>query len=84
MQGTHAKKLYKWLELNPAHYARWVKENITENPYADENEYSPLKEKTSSKGGRPTADYKISASLAKKISMAANSERGEQARNYFL
>lgn len=81
---TTARKLYQWLELNPAHYARWAKENITENPYADESEYSPLKAKTSSRGGRPTADYKISASLAKKISMAANSERGEQARTYFL
>lgn len=81
---TTAKKLYDWLELNPAHYARWAKENITENPFADENEFSPLKAKTSNKGGRPTEDYKITASLAKRISMATKSERGEQARNYFI
>lgn len=76
--------MYDWLELNPAHYARWAKENITENPFADENEFSPLKAKTSNKGGRPTEDYKITASLAKRISMATKSERGEQARNYFI
>lgn len=81
---TTAKKLYDWLELNPAHYARWAKDNITENPFADENEFSPLKAKTSKKGGRPTEDYKITASLAKRISMADKSERGEQARNYFI
>lgn len=81
---TTAKKLYEWLELNPAHYARWVKENITENPFADENEFSPFKAKTSSKGGRPTEDYKITASLAKRISMATKSDRGEDARKYFL
>lgn len=81
---TTARKLYEWLELNPAHYARWAKENITENPFADENEFSPLKAKTSNKGGRPTEDYKITASLAKRISMATKSERGEQARNYFI
>lgn len=81
---TTAKKLYEWLELDPTHYSRWVKDNVTENPYADENEFSPFKAKTSSKGGRPTEDYKITASLAKKISMAAKSERGEQARNYFI
>lgn len=81
---TTARKLYEWLELNPTHYARWAKENITENPFADENEFSPLKVKTSNKGGRPTEDYKITASLAKRISMATKSERGEQARNYFI
>lgn len=81
---TTAKKLYAWLELNPAHYARWVKENVTENPYAEKYEYSPFVVKTSKNGGRPTEDYKITASLAKRISMASKSERGEDARKYFL
>lgn len=81
---TTAKKLYEWLERDPSHYARWIKENITENPFAEENEYSPFKAKTSKKGGRPTEDYKISASLAKRISMADKSERGESARIYFI
>lgn len=81
---TTAKKLYEWLELTPSHYSRWVKDNITENPYADENEFTPCRAKTSKQGGRPTEDYRISASLAKKISMATKSERGEEARNYFL
>ena len=54
---TTAKKLYKWLELNPAHYARWVKENITENPSAVVIEYSPFNAITSSTGGRPSAEY---------------------------
>lgn len=81
---TTAKKLYDWLELDPSHYARWIKDNITENPFAEKDEYSPFKAKTSKKGGRPTEDYKITASLAKRISMADKSERGEQARNYFI
>ena len=34
---TTAKKLYEFLELNPAHYARWCRTNITENEFADEN-----------------------------------------------
>lgn len=79
---TTAKKLYEWLELDPTHYSRWCKRNITENPYADENEYSPL---MASKGrGNFANDYKISATLAKKISMTANSERGNIARDYFI
>ena len=83
---TTAKKLYKWLELDESHYARWVSTNILENPFAEEGtEYSPLKAKTPSElGGRPTTDYRLSASFAKKLAMTAHSERGEQARIYFL
>lgn len=81
---TTARKLYEWLELNPANYSRWIRDNITENPYAEENEFSSFMMKTSKQGGRPTEDYKITASLAKKISMASKSERGEDARKYFL
>ena len=32
-----ARKLYAFLELNPAHYARWFKSNITDNEFAEEN-----------------------------------------------
>lgn len=81
---TTARKLYAWLELNPAHYARWVKDCITDNPYAEKNEFSPLEVKTSKRGGRPTEDYRITASLAKRISMATKSDCGEEARKYFL
>ena len=46
---TTAKKLYKWLELDEGNYARWVKTNILENPFAEEGiEYSSLTKKTPS------------------------------------
>lgn len=81
---TTSKKLYAWLELNPAHYARWVKDNIVENPFAEQNEFSPLMVKTSKEGGRPSQDYKIYVSLAKKIAMASHCEKGNAARDYFI
>ena len=81
---TTARKLYTWLDLNPAHYARWAKENITENPFAEENEFSPLMVKTSREGGRPSQDYKIHVKLAKKIAMASHCEKGNAARDYFI
>ena len=77
----------EWLELNPTHYARWVKVNILENPYAEEgHDFSPLKAKSPNDTimGRPTTDYRISASFAKKLAMTTRSARGEQARIYFL
>lgn len=81
---TTSRKLYFWLYENGSHYAKWLKENVIENPFAEENEFSPILRKPQKQGGRPTEDYKITASLAKRISMADKSERGEQARNYFI
>lgn len=83
---TTAKKLYEFLGMDLKNYSRWVRKNITENQFAEENvdywvffphDGNPL-------GGRPTQDYKLSASFAKKLSMMARSEKGEQARQYFV
>ena len=82
---TTAKKLYEWLELDETHYSRWLKMNILENPYADEGkDYSPNVASKSRGRGQFATDYKLSASFAKKLAMSAKSERGEQARIYFL
>lgn len=35
---TTARKLYEFLEMDASHYSRWVKTNITDNPFAIENE----------------------------------------------
>ena len=83
---TTARKLYEWLELDPGNYSRWVKVNILENPFAEEGvDFSSCKRK-SRKGvmGRPSNDYRITATFAKKLAMTCPTERGEQARIYFL
>jgi len=61
--------------------------NIVENRFAEENrdwfsinmnvdrnKYNP----------KPTQDYYLTASFAKKLCMTSNSPRGEQARDYFI
>lgn len=80
---TTAKKLYEFLELDESHYSRWVKVNILENPFAEENEYSPLKA-SKKRRGNVSLDYRITATLAKKLSMMCKTEKGEQARDYFI
>ena len=83
---TTARKLYYFLGMDNKNYSRWCKNNITENEFAEENvdywvfvinEENPL-------GGRPTVDYRLSASFAKKLSMQSKTVKGEQARQYFL
>ena len=81
---TTAKKLYNFLELDKKNYARWCKSNITENEFAEENhDYFPfvINEEC---GGQATTDFKLTSSFAKKLSMTAKTEKGEQAREYFV
>lgn len=81
---TTAKKLYAFLGLNPAHYARWAKNNISNNQFAIKNvDFEPFTINGEC-GGQATKDYKLSSEFAKKLAMASNSPRGEEARDYFI
>lgn len=83
--NTTAKKLYEFLELDPTHYSRWYKKNITENEFAEENidfwalaingerDFNP----------NPTQDFKLSSKFARKLSAKGNGEKAELARDYF-
>lgn len=82
---TTARKLYEFLEMDKSHYSRWVKTNITENEFATENEdyfYSPSMANENNRGNFAD-DYKLTAHFAKKLSVKGNSEKAEQAREYF-
>lgn len=83
---TTALNLYKFLELNPSHFSRWCTKNIKNNKFATENEdYTVLAiDGENPLGGRPKTDYKLTADFAKKLSMTGNTEKHEQARQYFI
>lgn len=84
---TLASTLYNFLELNPSHFARWCKRNIVDNSFSAKNtDYIQftINGENSKVGGRPKLDYKLTANFAKKLSMTGNTERHEQARNYFI
>ena len=83
---TTAKKLYSFLELNHSQYARWCRNNITDNNFAEKGvDYEVLDIYVeNSKGGRPTQDYILTTTFAKKLAMASNSAKGDQAREYFI
>lgn len=83
---TTAKRLYEFLELDKSQYARWCRNNILNNKFAEEGaDYWVFDSCVENlKGGRPTQDYKLTASFAKKLAMVSGGERGEEAREYFL
>lgn len=81
---TTARKLYEFLEMDKSHYSRWYKQNIIDNAFAAENEdYFPFAINGEC-GGQASKDAKLTADFAKKLSMTAKNEKGEEARNYFV
>ena len=84
---TTASKLYAFLELLPSNFARWCTKNIVNNKFATENEdyiVFVVENENPKLGGRPKTDYKLTSEFAKKLSMTGNTEKHEQARNYFI
>lgn len=83
---TTASKLYSFFELDITHFSRWCRKNIVNNKFATENEdyvILAINGDNSSKG-RPKTDYKLTSEFAKKLSMTGNTEKHEQARDYFI
>jgi anti-repressor protein len=76
-QVCSARETYIALGLDASQWARWYKTNITNNPYAIENEDWALLDMMSktSDGGRPTQDFAITIDFAKRIAMMAKTEK---------
>lgn len=85
---TTASKLYSFLELAPSNFARWCNKNIVKNKFATEKKdyfsFIIQEERNKHKNPKPKTDYKLTSEFAKKLSMTGNSERHEQARDYFI
>lgn len=82
---TTASNLYDFLKLHPAHFSDWCRRNIKNNKFAIENEdYIPFTVESERHNPKPKIDYKITSDFAKKLSMTGNTERHEQARQYFI
>lgn len=80
------KNLYEFLQLDKSHYTQWCKNNIIDNGFAEiGTDYQVFAMRSENPlGGRPTTEYKLTPSFAKKLAMMSHSERGEEARNYFI
>lgn len=83
---TTARKLYEFLGMDSRNYSRWARNNIIENEFAEENVdyWAFVVNDERNYNPKPTQDYKLSSGFAKKLSMMSKSEKGEQARQYFV
>ncbi|MEN6618170.1 MAG: antA/AntB antirepressor family protein [Rikenellaceae bacterium] len=79
---TTARKLYEFLELAKGQFSRWAKSNITDNQFAEEGvDYEGFDIDVE---GNIVKDYNLTAAFAKKLSITAKNQKGEQARDYFI
>ena len=84
-KAVSARELYERLGYDLSQWARWYKKNIETNQFAVENEdWIGFDIMSSSNNGIPTKDFILSIDFAKKLSMLARTEKGEQMRNYFI
>lgn len=83
-QVVSARELYDALGFNSAHWAKWYNKNILKNQFAIEDvDYTALTlgvnvNKTEKK------DFALTLDFAKKLSMMARTDKGDQVRDYFL
>lgn len=81
-QTVSARTLYEYLGMNLAHWKRWSKKNILENGFYKENE--DWQGFALMVNGNEVQDFEVSIDFAKEISMMARTEKGNDARKYFI
>lgn len=81
-QTVSAKVLYDFLEYDKSQWSRWYKKNIEEDSFFNEGaDYIPLDIMSN---GNETKDFQLTIEMAKELSMMARTEKGKQARQYFI
>nr|DAG88294.1 MAG TPA: AntA/AntB antirepressor [Herelleviridae sp.] len=84
LQTVNARELHAFLEVGKV-FAAWIQERIAQYGFVEHQDYEVFsKSGKNSKGGRPTSEYAISIDMAKELAMVERTEKGKQARQYFI
>ncbi|MBU2762355.1 antA/AntB antirepressor family protein [Acidithiobacillus caldus] len=82
--AVNARDLHAFL-MNRDKFATWIKDRIAQYGFIENHDFigfSEVSEKP--KGGRPSKDYLLTLDMAKELAMVERTERGRQARRYFI
>jgi phage anti-repressor protein len=83
-QTVDARQLHVWLNVG-RDFSTWVKEQVESCRLLEGRDFEVIPETGGNPaGGRPRIGYVLSIDGAKHIAMSARSERGYQAREYFI
>jgi len=80
------RKLYDFLELDPAHFTRWCERNLLNNDSLEEgiDFMGSRPSGENPQGGRPGVDYRITKDVAKGLAMEVHNKHGKEVRQYYL
>lgn len=76
------RDLHEFLEVNEK-YTQWFN-RMVEYGFTENVDFISFSEKTEKLGGRPRTDHALTLDMAKEISMIQRTEKGKQARQYFI
>lgn len=82
--SVSARELHLFLEVK-SHFKDWIKRRIDDYGFIENQDFEvSLIFEQNTKGGRPTKEYILSMDMAKELSMLERSDKGKQARIYFI
>lgn len=79
-KAVSARELYSFLEVQTK-FTMWC-ERMFEYGFEQNKDFIPILGE--SKGGRPSTDYALTLDTAKEISMLQRTDKGKEARQYFI
>lgn len=81
-QLVSGRELHEFLEVNEK-YTDWFK-RMVEYGFTENVDFIGLSEKSEKLGGRPRTNHAMTLNMAKEVSMIQRTEKGKQARLYFI
>lgn len=81
---VNARELHEWLG-NKDNFTTWIGDRIKQYGFIENVDYTSFLENSKKpQGGRPSKEYVITLNMAKELSMIERTEKGKQARKYFI
>lgn len=80
-QWVDARTLHQFLEVGKD-FSTWIKDFIADFDFVEGRDFSPNLGKST--GGRSAIEYTITLDMAKELAMLQRTEKGKQARQYFI
>ncbi|STZ08577.1 Phage anti-repressor protein [Moraxella caprae] len=81
---ANARELHAFLQVK-SKFAEWINRRINEYKFIENQDFISFSENSEKlQNGRPTKDYFISLNMAKELAMVERTDKGRQARQYFI
>lgn len=86
---VNARELHEFLETR-SKFAEWINRRINEYKFIENQDFVSFSETSEkpqnqeNKGGRPTKEYFVTLNMAKELAMVERTDKGREARQYFI